>query len=325
MCGWLDGVNKIKMNRRECGTYYFVFSCFLYQRTNRLDDLNGGEWVIMFKEEEGRKPEKENRVSEECGCCCWSWGRVLKDFKPKGFLEVWWECVHRRCTVSVCVCVREFLMWFDLGRLGLRKGWRTQIHTAKRGTATANKEQTLDLPFVHCVPFGRVIFQEQTFSLEWFWWRFFSKYLLEIWSCMDLCLPSFTTLHSSVQFLAFSFSSTVHRLLSTKTCMQIFIPFANISKIVACLDWKRLGKQRVECKQILERVLNRVPEHKKGWRNHPAVKMYLPYPNFLKLYFNKCVAEWVRRGFKNSMPLEVLDVSEQEGNNNIITVNNNKQ
>jgi hypothetical protein len=95
--------------------------------------------------------------------------------------------------------------------------------------------------------------------------------------------------------------------------MQIFIPLANLAKIFACLDWRRLGKQRVECKQILDIILNRKDISKKGWRNHPAVKMYAPYTEFLKLYFNMCVEEWVRRGYKNNMPKEDLSVPEDKG------------
>ncbi len=57
--------------------------------------------------------------------------------------------------------------------------------------------------------------------------------------------------------------------------MQIFIPLADLEKIFQILDRQRLGKQRVECKQILDIILGRAT--KKGWAHHPAVKMWSPY------------------------------------------------
>jgi len=86
--------------------------------------------------------------------------------------------------------------------------------------------------------------------------------------------------------------------------MQIFIPLANLDKLFQILDRQRLGKQRVECKQVLDIILGR--STKKGWKSHPAIKMWAPYSEFLKLYFNKCVAEWTKRGYKNNMELEVV-------------------
>jgi len=46
---------------------------------------------------------------------------------------------------------------------------------------------------------------------------------------------------------------------------------------------------------------------KKGWRNHPTVKMWQGYENALKLYFNKAVKLWVSRGYKNNMKLEIIE------------------
>ena len=87
--------------------------------------------------------------------------------------------------------------------------------------------------------------------------------------------------------------------------MQTFLPYSSFSKTFKCLDYRRLGKQRVEAYQILNVLLDRTTT--KGWRNHPAVKMWQGYENALKLYFNECVNEWKSRGYKNNMKYEIID------------------
>lgn len=72
------------------------------------------------------------------------------------------------------------------------------------------------------------------------------------------------------------------------------------------LDWRRLGKQRVEAFQIIQTLSGQ----SKGWRNHPATLMWKNHINALKLYFNSVVKEWVRRGYKNNMVL--FDVVDEE-------------
>ncbi len=86
--------------------------------------------------------------------------------------------------------------------------------------------------------------------------------------------------------------------------MQTFLPYPNIEKSLACLDNRRLGKQRVEAFQILNIILNRTTTE--GWRNHPAVKMWKKNPNALKKYLNKAIQEWINRGYKNNMDLEII-------------------
>lgn len=78
--------------------------------------------------------------------------------------------------------------------------------------------------------------------------------------------------------------------------MQTFLPLPSIVKSLECLDNKRLGKQRVEAKQILNAL-----EHGGGWRNHPAVLMWEGYEDALKYYHNACIDEWVSRGKRNTM------------------------
>mgnify|MGYP003652317478 FL=1 len=84
--------------------------------------------------------------------------------------------------------------------------------------------------------------------------------------------------------------------------MQTFLPYKDFNKSLQSLDYRRLGKQRVEAKQILNVLLERTKT--KGWRNHPITRMWAGYESALQLYFNLCVQEWVNRGYNNNMELE---------------------
>ena len=84
--------------------------------------------------------------------------------------------------------------------------------------------------------------------------------------------------------------------------MQTFLPYSDFQQTAKCLDYKRLGKQRVEAKQILNILLDRTKT--KGWRNHPAVLMWSGYDNALKKYYNIILDEWISRGYNNSMTFE---------------------
>lgn len=82
--------------------------------------------------------------------------------------------------------------------------------------------------------------------------------------------------------------------------MQTFLPYKDFVKTAKCLDYRRLGKQRVEAYQIINCLENKSSI---GWKNHPAVKMWLGYTDALKLYHDCMVIEWVKRGYNNSMKL----------------------
>lgn len=79
--------------------------------------------------------------------------------------------------------------------------------------------------------------------------------------------------------------------------MQTFLPYSSFKKSAQCLDYKRLGKQRVEAFQIL----NALAGKSKGWVNHPATLMWRGYEKALCLYHNVMIREWVDRGYRNSM------------------------
>jgi hypothetical protein len=86
--------------------------------------------------------------------------------------------------------------------------------------------------------------------------------------------------------------------------MQTFLPYPDFQKSLEVLDYRRLGKQRVEAKQILNVLLDRTQT--KGWRNHPITKMWSGYESALQLYHNMCIEEWIRQGYNNNMPLEKI-------------------
>lgn len=79
--------------------------------------------------------------------------------------------------------------------------------------------------------------------------------------------------------------------------MQTFLPYPDFGESVRCLDYRRLGKQRVEAQQLIDVLMG----IKEGWKNHPACKMWYGYAPSLMQYKDYCIAEWVRRGYKNNM------------------------
>ena len=84
--------------------------------------------------------------------------------------------------------------------------------------------------------------------------------------------------------------------------MQTFLPYSSFEMSAKCLDYRRLGKQRVEAMQIL-RTLRGETE---GWASHPATRMWRGYEDALAHYLNCVLFEWVCRGYKNSIALALL-------------------
>jgi hypothetical protein len=69
--------------------------------------------------------------------------------------------------------------------------------------------------------------------------------------------------------------------------MQTFLPYPDLKKSFEVLDYRRLGKQRVEAMQILNILLS--DKKSGGWVNHPAVKMWRGYEDALCVYMNMCI------------------------------------
>jgi hypothetical protein len=88
--------------------------------------------------------------------------------------------------------------------------------------------------------------------------------------------------------------------------LQTFLPYSDFAKVALCLDWRRLGKQRVEAKQILDILSGKGKINKYGkisWINHPAVRMWRGYEECLTYYMNIMIMTWISKGYKNNMPL----------------------
>lgn len=80
--------------------------------------------------------------------------------------------------------------------------------------------------------------------------------------------------------------------------MQTFLPYPNFSISAMSLDYRRLGKQRVEARQLQTTLQNGG-----GWASHPAALMWKDNLLALMLYGDVCIREWCRRGYENNMPL----------------------
>lgn len=112
--------------------------------------------------------------------------------------------------------------------------------------------------------------------------------------------------------------------------MQTFLPYPDFIRSAQCLDNRRLGKQRVECLQILKTlakgplicklckhpVSHQQPQKqhdpagncvagmffwiKTPWYNHPAVKMWRGYEGALVEYAVCVCCAWTARGFQDT-------------------------
>lgn len=85
--------------------------------------------------------------------------------------------------------------------------------------------------------------------------------------------------------------------------MQTFLPLPDFYSSARVLDYRRLGKQRVEAKQLINVIeaWEKNPGAKMAWINHPAAVMWRGYLPALKLYANVMIEEWIHRGYKNTM------------------------
>lgn len=85
--------------------------------------------------------------------------------------------------------------------------------------------------------------------------------------------------------------------------MQTFLPVADFKESAKILDYRRLGKQRVEARQIL----NALQGKSKGWVNHPATKMWKGYEPALEQYLREMILGWKSLGYKNTMTIPEKD------------------
>lgn len=85
--------------------------------------------------------------------------------------------------------------------------------------------------------------------------------------------------------------------------MQTFLPFPDYAASASCLDYRRLGKQRVEAWQILETLATGLG----GWAKHPAIGLWRGHAHDLSIYGEVVCREWIRRGYEDNMLDRFLD------------------
>ena len=89
------------------------------------------------------------------------------------------------------------------------------------------------------------------------------------------------------------------------------MPYSVFDKSLQCLDNRRLGKQRVEAKQIYDILTGKTKT--KAWKHHPALMMWKGYEKSLALYYNCALYQWEKRGFRN-IKLKPINIMVQEIN-----------
>ena len=88
--------------------------------------------------------------------------------------------------------------------------------------------------------------------------------------------------------------------------MQTFLPIADFVESAKCLDYRRLGKQRVEASQLLATLGYEMHRpngqlFKSTHENHPCVSMGRGYEEALLQYRNVIIQEWMDRGYNNNL------------------------
>jgi hypothetical protein len=79
--------------------------------------------------------------------------------------------------------------------------------------------------------------------------------------------------------------------------VNTFLPEIGYYESLTRLDQKRLGKQRVETMQILKALRGET----KGWRTHPAARMWQGYEGSLCAYGLISCRVWRTRGYADSL------------------------
>lgn len=84
--------------------------------------------------------------------------------------------------------------------------------------------------------------------------------------------------------------------------MQTFLPYVNFQESAKVLDYRRLGKQRVEVLQLIKALNGET----KAWAKHPAAKMWKGFENSLVLYGMYSCVEWRSRGYQDTCLQKIL-------------------
>lgn len=89
--------------------------------------------------------------------------------------------------------------------------------------------------------------------------------------------------------------------------VNTFLPYASFTRSAHVLDRARLGKQRVECLQLLRALTGETV----GWRNHPAAIMWQGYEPTLAVYGIKTCDEWLSRGYRDTCRGKIIEMFPQ--------------
>ena len=90
--------------------------------------------------------------------------------------------------------------------------------------------------------------------------------------------------------------------------MQTFLISSDFEKTAKCLDYRRLGKQRLEVRQVLDSIHGKI----KGWRNHPCSIMWQNHTNALVEYGVTICKEWKARGYKDNLGNQIADYHQKK-------------
>lgn len=91
--------------------------------------------------------------------------------------------------------------------------------------------------------------------------------------------------------------------------MNTFLPYHDFQQSIEALDPRRLGKQRVEGKQILKILLGDTQSN--AWANHPAVLQWEGYEYALARYVRYCCRRWRQLGYVDNIHASIDDMMER--------------
>jgi len=84
--------------------------------------------------------------------------------------------------------------------------------------------------------------------------------------------------------------------------MITFHPYSDFRQSAAVLDRQRLGKQRIECLQMVRALVGETL----GWRNHPSTRLWRGYTQALVRYGIAMCDEWQQRGYRDATQDKLL-------------------
>lgn len=104
--------------------------------------------------------------------------------------------------------------------------------------------------------------------------------------------------------LALSFDQQATKYLNRCQAIKDVIKYYKSSKQRFAFDTETKQYTNITCSSSDKRYR----QVTLGFASHPAVRMWVGYIRALKIYINASIAEWVRRGFKNTMQIYDVDI-----------------